>query len=211
MTMHLDLFIFLLAAITVVVSSPLNLFSSTDTLSSSEGFSSSLNLPSDSETSFLDDSNSYDDDDLFIDFTTVDPTMDFTSNLDDYLQSSPFESLLASCFPTNEQPASKVRSRDQVCTPSDNQPLLPSIDGFIDNALGIFGDPSAREEQLQEAATATAGFTKINSAPVCSDPEHPVHLCCEYEGRETDMVLRNAPLEAYDMIFETMENCGPGT
>lgn len=190
MVMHFHFSFFSISAIAVV-------------LSSQQGFVSSLNILPDSETSFLDDSSN--NDDLFADSTIFDLPTELTPGLD-ALEGPPFE-LLASCPSTNEQPASKVRSRDQFCLSNGNQPS--SIDGFTDNALGIFGDSAAREEQLQGAAAASS--TKINGAPVCSDPKHPVHLCCEYEGDETDMVLSSPPLGAYDMIYATMDNCQPGT
>ena len=190
MVVHFNFYIFSMSAIAVV-------------LSSQEDFLSSSNMSPDSETSFLDDGSN--DDDFFADSTILDLTTDLTSGLDN-LEGPPFE-ILASCPSTNERPASKVRSRDQFCSSNENQPS--SIDGFIDNALGIFGDPAAREEQLQGAAAASP--TKINGAPVCIDPQHPNHLCCEYEGDETDMVLRSPPLNAYDMIYATMDNCQPGT
>ena len=50
----------------------------------------------------------------------------------------------------------------------------------MDNALGIFGDPSDTERKLQGAGDAAAG--KTNTEPACIYHKFPIHLCCETEG-----------------------------
>lgn len=123
--------------------------------------------------------------------------MDFTSDVDglDHL----FE-LQASCPSANGQSTSKMRARNEVCPPN-NQPS--SIDGSLDNVLGIFGSPSNREDELQQAADAASAKTKTGS--ICVYPTYPVHLCCGIAG-----VVSNVELVEPE-IYETMEDCRPGT
>lgn len=154
----------------------------------------------DSEDMLFDNNN---DGDLFVDSIIISPKMDLTSGLDGL--NSPVE-LQAACPTENGQPASKVRARDEVCAPN-NQPS--SVDASLDNVLGIFGTPHEWEQILRAAAAAAASKTKTGS--VCIYPKYPVHLCCKYEGDESNME-RVEPVMIYrDEIYETMEDCEPGT
>lgn len=211
--MQFIFFIFAIAAATPDVSLPgEDLFSaagssSTDLLFPSEISSGSGNL-------FLDKNNNNNGDDLLAD-STVNPTTDFTSGLGNLEDAS--SDFLASCpSSTNGQSESKLRARDGVCA-QNGQPS--SIDGFIDNTLGIFGSPSDGEEQLQRAAAAASAK---NTDPACNyvDNEYPFHLCCATKGKKSKMVLPTKPNTGWfgsimfnlrRDIYETMEDCQLGT
>lgn len=197
-------FLIAAAAVTLVVSLPQDLFSLPEpSFSGNDDFLPPLEISSDIGNSFLDDNNINNNDDLFTDFTANSPTDLISSGVDEL---DSFDELRASCPSENRQAPSKVRARDAgVCAPN-NQPS--PIDGFIDNVLGIFGDPSDREEELQGAADAAA--TKSNTASPCFNPKHPVHLCCAFEGEESNTVLFRPFLDFRREIFETMEDCQPG-
>lgn len=174
--MHFIFFHFFTA--TVVASLSEDLFTSEE--SPENLFPSEIS--SESENSFLDHNG-----DLFVESTY--PT-DVSSSVDG---TDTFE-LEASCLSSDGQLPTNLQPRDGACAHSDQ----PSLDDFINNALGIFGDPSDREEGLAS--------TKTHSGIDCY-PDFPVHLCCESEGQYIGEV---AALNSFD-VFDTMNNCEPGT
>ena len=172
---HSIFIILLCSPVTLVVSVPSDLGISQDP---SEDF-----LPFDTSSglggSFLDDNN----DDLFADSSIAD-------DLDSF-------DLEASCSPRDGQPPAKLPGRGGFCGSNDQ----PSLDGLI-KTLGIFGNPSEKQEDLEGAASST----KITVGSPCP-PNFPVHLCCEDEGEYIGELTLLIPLD----VYLTMTNCEPGT
>lgn len=187
-----------------------------------------------------DNDNDNDDDDLFTADSTIinspPPTMmDYISSSDvtDESKFDPsFEFQAASSSPSSpcvsqnmlQQPATaakvRLRARDgETCTSPQNtnndnnpQPSIGGSGGFIDNPLGIFGDPSSssnREEEEEEGKIQSAGSTKPTSATSC-DPVFPVHLCCAGAGAKTNHRFSILSLRFVREIYATMEDCAPG-
>ena len=129
--------------------------------------------------------------------------MDFTFGMDGI---NPTVDLLAACPAENGLSTSKLRARDRVCLPN-NQPS--SVDGSIDDVLGIFGSPLERKEMLRDAAAARAA-TKTKTGSPCVYPKYPIHLCCADEGVESNMELVEPNRIFGGRFFETMEDCEPG-
>ena len=193
--MHVLSFDLLLVVVTVVALGSEDLFTLQE---SSENLLTPFETSKDLEASYLDDHNAAASDGLFTDSTN--PT-DFYTGMDGSLNS--FELLEASCPSKDDQPSKRSHmQRDKVCAPNDQ----PSIDGLT-NTLGIFGDPSQREEELQRAA---ASSTKVDTASICEPPFFD-HLCCQLQGTLINMPSMAIPSTFSGEMYDTMQNCHPGT
>ena len=127
------------------------------------------------------------DENLFSDLDTMNFPMDEKSDL--------FADLEAACSTENEQPLSKLRSRDDpaVCSPDDSTPLeLQQLRKAWDALQNFVSGPEQEEEQ-SPPSPPSVGPANPND-PKCTG-EFPIHLGCEVKSR---LDLTDPPLRAPD-------------
>ena len=100
------------------------------------------------------------------------------------------------------QSLSKLRTRDGVCLPN-GQPS-GGIDEFVNNALGIFGNPFDKKGQEKQSDLSTPVEQDLSC-----DPRFPNRLCCEEEG-ELDSTM-TASINSLGMIYRSFDICSVRT
>lgn len=145
-----------------------------------------------------------DDDNLFADSNGV---IDFYSSVGglgggsfDLAEASP------SCLSDDgagQSLLSKLRTRDGVCPPN-GQPSGSGIDDFVNNALGIFGNPSDKKGQEGQRELSTTGEPDL----FC-DRRFPNRLCCEEEGQLD--ASTTSSIYSLGLVFHSFDICSVRT